>query len=397
MRTVASRGVVAAAILAANLTIISVASFQAQAQTFAVLYAFKASPDGANPFNGVAKDSAGNLYGTTESGGKFNNWGTIFTVDTSNNETILYNFTGGNDGGHPGAGLVRDSAGNLYGTTLVGGASGKGVVFKLDTAGKLTVLHTFTGTGGEGSFPSGGLIRDSAGNLYGTTSSGGRAGLGIVFRLNTANKEIVLRSFMGGSDGGRPGGGLIRDASGNLYGTTAIGGNTACNKPYGCGTVFKLDSTARETILHRFSESSGDGQFPEGGLVRDSTGNLYGTTSVGGASFVGTVFRLNASGKETILYAFKASGGDGQTPVASLVRDSAGNLYGAAEYGGTTGYGAVFKVDSSGKETVLHSFNYPTDGGYPMGSLIRNSAGSLYGMTSNGGAHNAGTVFKVVP
>jgi uncharacterized repeat protein (TIGR03803 family) len=188
-----------------------------------VLYNFTGGADGGYPFTGVIRDSAGNLYGTAELGGT-SGAGVVYKVDTAGQETVLYSFTGGTDGGYPEyAGVIRDAAGNLYGTTNSGGTSGSGVVYKVDTKGQQTVLHSFTGSA-DGSQPEAGVVRDSVGNLYGTTTSGGASGAGVVYKVDTAGQETVLYSFTGGTDGARPWTGLIRDSSGDLYGTTSSGG-----------------------------------------------------------------------------------------------------------------------------------------------------------------------------
>jgi len=216
--------------------------------------------------------------------------------------TVLYTFSGGLDGAFPQAGLVRDKAGNLYGTTVQGGSSancflGCGVVFKLDASGNETVLHSFTDSP-DGSGPASVLLRDKAGNLYGTTSSGGSAfGPGTVFKVEASGGEIVLYSFAGPPDGANPGHtGLVIDKAGNLYGTTGNGGFLEN------GTVFKVDSSGNETVLHRFTDSGTDGAHPVAGLVMDKAGNLYGTTRDGGSFGAGTVFMVDASGNETVLH-----------------------------------------------------------------------------------------------
>ena len=299
----------------------------AQAQTYTVLYRFKGSPtDGAHPEYGhLIADSAGNLYGTTEGGGA-SNAGVVFKVDLKTVETVLYSFTGGADGANPYSGLIRDSAGNFYGTTKSGGASNAGVVFKLDTAGTETVLHSFTG-GADGANPYAGLIRDSAGNLYGTTEAGGVSNFGVVFKLDKTG-ETVLHSFTGGADGANPYAGLLQDSAGNLYGTTLEGGTNDI------GVVFKVDTTGTETVLYSFTIRNG--KYPYAGLIADPAGNLYGTTANGGLSGLGVVFKLDTTGTETVLY--NLTGGDnGASPVASVIRDSAGNLYGTvpnANFGG---------------------------------------------------------------
>ncbi len=296
------------------------------------------------------------------------------TVSSSvGNETVLYSFTGTNgDGAQPTAGLIMDSAGNLYGTTQFGGVTscfsdrippGCGTVFKLDPSGNETVLHSFTGTNGDGANPAASLIMDSAGNLYGTTQLGGitsgncpnsgtnttappPVGCGTVFKLDPSEHETVLYSFtLTNGDGAQPVAGLIMDSAGNLYGTTPFGGVTSSSScsgppPAGCGTVFKLDPSGHETLLHSFTGTNGDGAQPVAGLIMDSAGNLYGTV----AASAGTVFRLEPSGHETVLHSFTGSP-DGEDPVAGVIMDSAGNLYGTTYGGGSAGDGTVFRLE----------------------------------------------------
>jgi uncharacterized repeat protein (TIGR03803 family) len=365
-----------------------IATPAAQAQTYTLLHRFRVSPtDGANPHAGLIGDPAGNLYGTTDYGGAFG-FGVVFKLDKTG-ETVLYSFTGGADGGNPLAGLIRDAAGNLYGTTSYGGASGWGVVFKLDTTGAETVLDTFTPRA-DGVYPDAGLIGDSAGNLYGTTYDGGASNGGVVFKLDTTRAETVLYSFTGGADGGHPEAGLIRDPAGNLYGATRWGG------AFGCGVVFKLDTAGTETVLYSFTGRA-DGAYPVAGLIQDSAGNLYGTTYEGGASGLGVVFKLDTTGTETVLHTF-TGGTDGANPWAGLVRDLAGNLYGTTYDGGASNGGVVFKLDTTGTETVLHTFTGgAADGQYPYAGLIRDPAGNLYGTTYRGGFAGQGVVFKIQP
>jgi uncharacterized repeat protein (TIGR03803 family) len=265
------------------------------------------------------------------------------------------------------------------------------VVFKLDSSGHETILHSFAGPPADGANPFAGLIRDSAGNLNGTTYFGGTSHFGVVFKLDSSGHETVLHSFAAHDDGRHPvAGRLVGDSAGNLYGTTSGGG--ASN----FGVVFKLDSTGHETVLHSFAGPPADGGYPAG-PIRDSAGNLYGTAQIGGASNKGVVFKLDSTGHETILYSFAGPPADGANPFAGLIRDSAGNLYGTTAYGGTSNFGVVFKLDSTGHETVLHSFaGAPADGSGP-GELIRDLAGNLYGTTSHGGTKNFGVVFKLTP
>jgi len=363
----------------------SAANQLVQGQTYTVLHSFSGA-DGASPYAGLTLDSAGNLYGTTLQGGAFGA-GTVFKLDSAGNESVLHSFTGGADGGSPRAGVILDSASNLYGTTANGGASNLGTVFKLDQSNQETVLHNF-GVGHDGRSPWGGLLLDSVGNLYGTTVGGGAYNWGTIFRVNPNGSETVIRSFTGVADGADPRAELIRDSAGNFYGTTLEGGIAP-----GWGTIFKLDPSGTKTVLYSFA--GGNGRYPWGGLVRDSKGNLYGTTSGGGNRLdYGTVFKLNKFGKKAVLHRF-TGGADGYWPVAGLVRDPAGNLYGTTLSGGTSRGGTVFKLDPARTETVLHTFTGRNDGGRPNAGLIQDSAGNLYGTASEGGTNNLGVVFKI--
>jgi uncharacterized repeat protein (TIGR03803 family) len=346
-------------------------------------------------------DRAGNLYGTTDRGGYLpcngNNsgCGTVFMVDITGKETTLHSFTWtGGDGAYPEAGLVRDPQGDLYGTTVEGGPYGCGIVFSVDPTGKETVLHSFSGRGSDGCQPYASLVRDAAGNLYGTTWGGGANG-STVFKLDGAGNETILHTFTDGVISAR----LVRDKRGNLYGVTLDGG------AYHEGTVFKLSTSGRATVLHTFTGNSihgPDGGWPEAGLVADRKGNLYSTTVFGGTYGYGTVFKVNKSGKETVLHSFGGPG-DGASPFADLVLDSRGNLYGTTCSGGISNYGTVFKVDKDGEETILYSFVGNGDGVCPWAGLVRDAKGNLYGTTSfdyihsDGSAAGYGTVFKLTP
>jgi uncharacterized repeat protein (TIGR03803 family) len=316
-----------------------------------VLHTFAAPPDGANPlFSPAIFDKSGNLYGTTQWGGAFN-VGTVFElspVGASWTVNILYSFTGGADGGHPAAGLILDEAGNLYGTGQTGGANAQGTVFKVAPSGAETLLYTFGSQSGDGSYPFAGLVLDQTGNLYGTTLSGGAHDGGTVFKLTPTGTETVLYSFGSQSgDGSNPYAGLVFDKTGNLYGATYSGGTN------GGGTVFKLSPTGTETVLYSFGSQSGDGSNPYGGsLVLDNNGNLYGTTVGGGAHGDGTVFKLTPTGTETVLYSFGSQSGDGSKPWAGVVLDEKGNLYGTTQAGGAYGAGVVFEVSLVGAATA---------------------------------------------
>lgn len=326
-------------------------------------------------------------------------------------ENVLYGFTGGADGGFPQAGLIFDAAGNLYGTTETGGGSDNGTVFELSPAqgGGWTesVLYSFAG-GSDGSNPVGGVIFDAAGNLYGTTTGGGANGIGTVFELSPVAgggwTEAVLHSF-NGNDGVAPSAGLVFDAAGNLYGTTASGG-----KPLFLGVVFELSPGAhgkwKEKILLELGKHP-DGGGPRASLIFDSAGNLYGTAS-GGYEVAGSVFMLtprsNGTWKETILHGFTGKS-DGGSPLGPVVLDSQGNVYGTTNEGGyitgtypcAFGCGTVFELSRGAKgkwkEAVLYKFKGHEDGDEPAAGLAFDSAGNLYGTTDLGGGNGCSFQF----
>ena len=299
--------------------------------------------------------------------------------------TVLYSFTDGADGGEPVVGLTRDSAGNFYGTTTNGGdltcraPFGCGTLFKLDPAGNLSVLKNFR----QNTLISD-LAIDSQGNLYGTTSNEGDAQKGDVYKVDQSGVETVLYSF--NTTFPAPEAGVTLGGAGNIFGTTY-------------DSVFRLSSSGKFTNLHVFDVSDGYGS--RGDLIRDPGGSLYGTTAYGGANDEGTVFQIDSKGNFTSLHSFTA--GPDARPLAGVIRDAAGNLYGTTEssYDSTNkcirngGCGSVFKLDAAGNETVLHIFTGGTDGTFPMGSLLRDAAGTLYGTAFRGGAKDKGTIFEV--
>lgn len=378
----------------------------ADASKFQILHKFIAGSDGANPVAGLIADSSGNLYGTTEAGGSGNclgGCGTVFKVAPDGTETVLYAFTHGSDGGYPSGGLIEDSAGNLYGMAG-GGSNGAGTIFKLASDGTLTVLYAFAG-GSDGSDPRAGLIKDKGGNFYGTTYGGGSYNAGTVFRLAPDGTETVLHSFGDANDGCLPVAGVIRDKAGNLYGTTE-GTSTSqrdCASEY--GTVFRIASDGTESVLYSFGRGI-DGGAPNAGLIMDSAGDLYGTTGEGGDTNCnppigcGTVFQLAPDGTKTVLYAF--TGYDGRGPSGGLVKDKAGNLYGTTVNGGTQmcRCGTAFRLAPDGTEIVLYNFSGYGGGSGPEGGLIK-SGSNLYGTTIQGGDTNCakplgcGIVFKL--
>lgn len=332
--------------------------------------------------------------------------------------SVLYSFQGVQrgeklgDGATSWAGLIRDAEGNLYGTTYAGGIynrGGYGTVFKVDPSGTETVLHRFTG-GRDGIYPAfGSLLLNSGGSLYGTTSYGGASSNGIIFRVDPAGKETVLYAFSGETDGGAPYSGLISDADGNLYGTTTVGGDLSCinddDQP-GCGTVFKFDKNGKETVLYSFTGTGGDGEAPWAGLTRDGQGNLYGTTMMGGDLSCtnpggypgcGTIFRLDSTGHETIVHTFVAA--DGSNPEGGpLTIDAAGNLYGTASSNGPNNSGTIYKVDTAGNYSVLYAFpDESANGEGPNGELLIGDGGNIYGVTTGGGTNDYGVLFELLP
>lgn len=388
----------------------------ATAQTETVLYSFTGLSDGKTPFGGVILDSEGNLYGTTYEGGDecyllLYSCGVVFKVTPSGTETVLHPFVGSgkpglHDGDWPYAGLVMDKRGNFYGTTYEAGSDGAGTVFKMGPTGTETVLYSFKAYG-DGNGPQDSLILDNDGNIYGTTFYGGTGtgcgvgGCGTVFEVTQAGAETVLYSFAGGADGDLPQAGLVRDAAGNLYGTTLTGGvDNGSYCPYGCGTLFKLSPGGTKTTLYSFSGGA-DGLDPAGSLLLDAQGNVYGATAAGGTFAAGceggcgVIFKVTPAGKETVLYSFSGVT-DGINPFGGLIRDSKGNFYGTTRGGGSEGAGTVFKLTPSGSKTTLYNFD-GTDGLNPFAGLAMDAEGNLYGTTANGGTWGEGTVFKVVP
>jgi uncharacterized repeat protein (TIGR03803 family) len=329
----------------------------------------------------------------------------------------LYKFKGGNDGSSSTSALIFDMAGNLYGTTNLGGNGGAGTVFKMTPSGNgrwtESVLYPFKKDGTDGADPVGGLTFDGAGNLYGTTAEGGMDNVGTVFGLTPNGDgswtETVLHSFKGdGMDGYSPLATLVLDSAGNLYGTTVFGG------AHGAGAVFEVtrnaDGSWTENVLHSFTYT--DGAYPFAVVIFDANGNLYSTTQQGGAYGDGTVFKLTPNGgagwTETVLHSFDLA--DGAGPDAGLVFDSAGNLYGTTEGGGNLnqcvnyggGCGVVFQLrphaDGSWKEKVLHKFTQNGTARLPIAGVIFDAAGNLYGTTYYGGSDNDyGTLFKLTP
>jgi uncharacterized repeat protein (TIGR03803 family) len=366
-----------------------------------LIYSFTGN-EGVYPDSELLRDAQGNFYGTANGGGSSNclgGCGTVFKVTPRGKESTVHAFTAG-DGGYPYGQLISDSAGNLYGTASRGGKHIDGTVFKIAPDGTTTVLHHFNGS--DGARPYAGLIFDRRGDLFGTTSRGGANDQGTVFEITRRGREKVLYSFAGGSDGALPLGTLLRDSGGNLYGTTSQGGIDCDGTGRGCGIVFKLTPDGTETVLYRF-EGGDHGAYPVAGLAMDQTGALYGTTNNGGVQCdssgdtCGTVFKVDASGNETGLHTF-TGGSDGAHPRGRLLIDGNGNLFGTAAAGGAgggeCGCGIVFELTAKGTEKILHTF-ISGDGHGPFAGLIQDPLGNFYGTTDGGGTYSWGAIYKV--
>ena len=330
-----------------------------------VIHSFHGGGDGTSPYGGLISDGAGIAYGTTAAGGgKCPNGGcgTVYKLTKDRKESVLYAFKGGTDGYGPSGALMLDASGDLYGTTVSGGGCtalqyGCGTVFRLAPDGTETVLYAFQG-GSDGYFPDGNVVMDQGGNIYGTTGGGGiynsscAEGCGTIFQVQPNGTKETIYQFQGGSDGVGPKGGLIADAAGNLYGTTDEGGGCS-DSQFGCGTVFEVTPEGQESILYSF-QGGVDGFEPFAGVIMDGAGNLYGTTmDGGGAGCCGVVFEVPAGGgSENVLYTFRG-GSDGANPVAGVIMDANDNLYGTTEVGGGTGTGCKKVLFGNGCGTVF--------------------------------------------
>ncbi len=406
-----------------------------------LIYSFNGN-NGRTADSGLIADALGNVYGTTFDGGPAS-FGTVYQLTPlaagTWRETVLYNFQG-TDGAYPVANLTFDRAGNLYGTTQLGGLGtcstsggqdlGCGVVFKLTKTAngwQESTVYSFQPGVNKGVIPVGGVTFDAAGNMYGTTWAPGiegdfvmaKAGAdpqsntfwgcnqpgcgGTVYKLTPTQgswQETDIYAFTGAADGSSSQGNLIFDSAGNLYGTTPYGGTGNCQ--YGCGTVFEVSRSNggwTETVLHSFAGS--DGAYPMGTLAADQAGNFYSTTNTGGAHNDGTVFELAKSGQqwqESVLYSF-TGGVDGALPFAGVILDSRGNLYGTADEGGVDSVGTVYELAHNGGTwslVVLHGFRLQNDGGAPYGPLVL-LHGWLLGATQGGGSYNEGAVYQLLP
>jgi uncharacterized repeat protein (TIGR03803 family) len=337
------------------------------------LYSFTSTSSGPiNPYAGVIQGTDGNFYGTTRNGGA-EGFGSVFQLTPFGGFAVLYSFTNGVDGAAPFAGLVQASDGNFYGASFLGAGSPFGALFKLTSTGVFSPLYSFEG-GADGGNPIGSLVQGNDGNLYGTASTGGRNGFGAVFRLTTNGVFTPLWSFQS-FDGSYPSAPLLPAGQGNFYGTTAFGGSN------NMGTVFRLNANGGVTSLASFDYVQG--AYPSNGLVQAADGNFYGTASGGGTNGGwGTVFRLTAAGSLTAIHSFNYQ--DGAVPAGGLVQGLDGNLYGTTSLGGAGGQGTVFEISTNGLLTTLFWFS-GADGAYPQSTLIQASDGLFYGTAEFGG------------
>ncbi len=386
----------------------------AWASSTKVLYSFGGDEDGEYPSTDLVLDSAGNLYGSTVLGGDFGS-GTVFEVTPSGTHSVLHEFTGGTDGGQPYGGVTLDPEGHLFGTAVIGGTfggacpeDGCGVAYELTNVSGTwteTVIHTFTG-GDDGFGPGAGLTLDQRGNLYGMTPTGGAYGVGVIYQLTPDGAgswtEQVIHTFTGGMDGGTGSPGrLLLGRSGELYGVGTVGGAN------GAGTAFVLRHRPAGSwsfrTLYAF-KGQPDAGSPYAALISDPSGHLYGTTYYGGANGFGAVYELartTGGWREKVLYSF-AGGSDGIGPISNLVSDPTGDLYGTTSEGGAPvcGCGTIFELIPGGgvwTEVVVHSFSGAPDGAFSYNGLTASAAGDLYGATVHGGTDDEGSIYEFTP
>jgi len=410
---------VLAGALALVLTLAALATEAAHAQSYAVIHSFAGGADGASPMGGLTFDHAGNLYGLANFGGNAGQncgaggCGLVYKLTKRNSvwvSTSLYNFNGGNDGANPGtANVVFGPDGAMYGSTYYGGGAcrgnGCGTVFKLQPPATFcrsvscpwteTIIHRFDG--GDGAGPVGAVLFDTDGNLDGATNSGSLNNGGVVYQLNGGGWQdlILFHPY------GYPGSSVSADHAENLYGTTFNGGTNSF------GSIYQLTQSGlgwMESDLYDFTNGA-DGSYPVAGVIFDEAGNLYGATGTGGARNGGTVFKLtnsNGSWSYSLLYSLQGPNNSNVItgPVGNLVMDAAGNLYGTTLQDGAFGFGAVFKLspaNGSWTYTALHDFTGGSDGGYPYSNLVFDSSGNIYGTASDGGAWGLGVAFEIAP
>jgi uncharacterized repeat protein (TIGR03803 family) len=354
------------------------------------LHSFNDSPDAKYPFWAPIQAADGFFYGVTGSGGA-SDGGTVYRVDSTGGFAVIHSFSPSGPEGHNPTSLIQASDGFFYGTAAQGGGpSGLGTIFRMTSAGVVTVLHSFDGAT-DGGNPFAPLLEASDGFFYGTAPSGGENGSGTIFRMDSSGVVTLLHSFSG-TDGKFPNASLIQASDGLFYGTASSGGDFGYSDG-GSGTIFQMDVTGAFTVMHRFLGPPGDGSYPLKSLIQASDGYFYGITGNGGVSDNGTIFRMDSSGSVTILHSFDPS--TGLSPYGPLLQAADSLFYGTATFGGVNGFGTIFQMDSMGAVTVIHSFTGGLDGGIPGASLIQEESGGIYGVTQNGGANDFGTFFKI--
>lgn len=361
--------------------------------------------DGSQPSTPLVQGSDGNFYGTTSKGGAFYSGGAVYKITPQGAVTILHSFDDGsvvNDGSSPQSALIQGTDGNFYGTTSSGGSAGYGTIFKITPLGAVTIVHSF----GDGSVTNDGLnpsancalLQASDGNFYGATGGGGTYNAGTIFKITPQGAVTILHNFADGtvSDEGTSPGTLIQGTDGNFYGTANTGGG------FNGGTIYKMTSQGTLTTLHNFGDSSlpNDGSNPVGALVQGLDGNFYGTTSSGGSASHGTIFQITPQGVLTTFHSFSdgSVANDGMSPQSGLVQTSNGNFYGATQGGGSASQGTIFQMTTAGGVTILHNFydsSVSNDGYDPLAGVIHGADGNFYGTTSADGSGGNGTVFKL--
>jgi uncharacterized repeat protein (TIGR03803 family) len=366
-----------------SLSLVTMMATVARAQTFSVLYNLGTnSGDPASPYGPgyVAQGRDGNLYSTSIYGGTGNS-GTVFTITPSGTLTVLYRFDI-TTGEYPISGLSLGRDGNFYGTTVFGGSPTHGVIFKISPGGRFNVVYNFTG-GTDGEMPYAPPIQAADGNFYGTTSSGAN-GWGTIYRLTPSGVFTTLHQF-NDLDGRNAHGRLLQTPDGSLYGTTREGGANFATH----GTIFKITPAGKFKSLYSFDVVHG--VQPDAGLIRGRDGNLYGTTTWGGANSAGVVYRLTLSGALTVIHEFSEL--EGKNPYAGLVEGTDGNFYGVTSAGGNWGWGTIYRISINGNLSVLYDFD-TASGGQPYVALLQHTAGTLFGDTVIGGSANLGTFYS---
>ena len=348
--------------------------------TFAMLASFT-NGKGRNPTAALTTGKDGNFYGTTTRGGD-GDLGTIFKMGTNKTFATLFSFTG-NNGANPQANLVVATNGDFYGTTYNGGSSNLGTIFRFTSQGVFSTVFSFTGTNGAN--PAAGLLLANDGSFYGTTYKGGRSGAGTVFRM-TADGELTTLVTFAGANGANPSANLVLGSDGAFYGTTSYGGSK--NQ----GTIFRV--TPEGMITQLFSFSGTDGANPAAGVTPGDAGEIYGTTSNGTMYNRGTIFKLTTNGVLSTLITFNGMSGNGGNPKGTLVRCGDGSFFGTTSTGGNSDYGTIFRLTTNGVLTTLHSFK-GLNGKNPQAGLLLANDEALYGTTANGGTYGMGTVFRL--